>query len=136
VGVPRRPRTVSHRLFAESLATPKLIIFAIRTRRLPFFRNRPTLTLTLAALGVVTVGAIPPAAPLAHTWGFQPLPAGYLTALAGMVAAYLTLVEVGKRLFYRTSGPVAVPKPTVRAARFRNGRRPARQHPLQTDPRT
>jgi len=129
--------------FVESLATQTLIIFAIRTRRVPFFRSHPSLTLTLAALGVVTIGAILPATPIAHTLGFQPLPAGYFTALAGMVAAYLTLVEIGKRLFYRTTGPAAVPKPPTpqrhqrrRAARFRNGMHTASQSPIPADPHT
>ncbi len=51
--------------FVESLATQTLVIFAIRTRRVPFFRSHPSLPLTLAALGVVTVGAILPATPSA-----------------------------------------------------------------------
>ena len=36
--------------FVESLATQTLIIFAIRTRRVPFFRSRPGVVLTLADL--------------------------------------------------------------------------------------
>jgi Mg2+-importing ATPase len=86
--------------FVESLATQTLIIFAIRTRRVPFFRSHPSLPLTLAALGAVTVGALLPATPLAHTLGFQPLPGGFFAALAGMVVCYLVLIEFGKRLFY------------------------------------
>jgi Mg2+-importing ATPase len=46
--------------FVESLATQTLVIFAIRTRRIPFFRSRPSLPLTLAALAVVTVGTVLP----------------------------------------------------------------------------
>jgi len=86
--------------FVESLATQTLIIFAIRTRRVPFFRSRPSLPLTLAALAAVTVGAILPATPVAHALGFQPLPPAFFAALAGMVVGYLALIEVGKRLFY------------------------------------
>jgi Mg2+-importing ATPase len=89
--------------FVESLATQTLVIFAIRTRRIPFFRSHPSLPLTLAALGVVLVGALLPATPLAQTLGFQPLPGGFFAALAGMVIAYLGLVEIGKRLFYRAA---------------------------------
>ncbi len=104
--------------FVESLATQTLIIFAIRTRRVPFFHSHPSLPLTLAALGVVTVGAVIPATPLAHTLGFQPLPGAFFAALAIMVVAYLGLVEIGKRLFYgsaasrRLSTPA--PPPPVR----------------------
>jgi Mg2+-importing ATPase len=86
--------------FVESLATQTLIIFAIRTRRIPFFRSHPSLPLTLAALGVVMIGALLPATPLAGTLGFQPLPGGFFAALVGMVLGYLVLIEVGKRFFY------------------------------------
>jgi P-type Mg2+ transporter len=89
--------------FVESLATQTLVIFAIRTRRIPFFRSHPSLPLTLSALAVVAVGAVLPATPLAHTLGFQPLPGGFFVALAGMVIGYLALIEVGKRYFYRTA---------------------------------
>jgi len=86
--------------FVESLATQTLVIFAIRTRRIPFFRSHPSLPLTLAALGVVTVGALLPATPLAHTLGFQPLPGVFFLALAALVLCYLGLIEIGKRIFY------------------------------------
>jgi Mg2+-importing ATPase len=89
--------------FVESLATQVLVIFAIRTRRVPFFRSHPSLPMTLAALGVVTVGAVLPATPLAHTLGFAPLPGVFFAALAGMVVAYLVLIECAKRWFYRTA---------------------------------
>ena len=89
--------------FVESLATQTLVIFAIRTRRIPFFRSHPSLPLVLAALGVVVVGSVLPATPLAHTLGFRPLPALYFAALAAMVIGYLVLIEVGKRIFYRTA---------------------------------
>jgi Mg2+-importing ATPase len=110
--------------FVESLATQTLVIFAIRTRRVPFFRSRhPSLPLVLAALGVVTVGALLPATPLARLLGFEPLPAAFFAALAGMVVCYLVLIEVGKRLFYR-----AVPTTSphgLRPSRNRHMRRRA-----------
>jgi Mg2+-importing ATPase len=93
--------------FVESLATQTLVIFAIRTRRIPFFRSHPSLPLTLAALSVVAVGALLPATPVAHALGFQPLPGGFFAALGGMVLAYLALIEVGKRIFYRAAAITA-----------------------------
>ena len=121
--------------FVESLATQTLIIFAIRTRRIPFFRSHPSLPLTLAALGVVAVGTVLPATPLAHALSFQPLPGGFFAALAGMVAGYLVLVEVGKRLFCgaAAAAPVGPPRRQPRrqhlrrrAAHFSTGSRPPR----------
>ena len=108
--------------FVESLATQTLVIFAIRTRRIPFFRSHPSLPLILAAAGVVALGALLPATPLAHTLGFQPLPAGYYAALAGMVAGYLALIELGKRVFYRTLPTATARRP---ADRYRHLRRRA-----------
>jgi Mg2+-importing ATPase len=89
--------------FVESLATQTLVIFAIRTRRVPLFRSRPSLALTCAALGVVAVGAVLPASPLAGILGFSPLPPAFFAALCALVVAYLVLVEIGKWAFYRAA---------------------------------
>jgi Mg2+-importing ATPase len=97
--------------FVESLATQTLVIFAIRTRRIPFFRSHPSLPLTLAALGIVTLGTLLPATPLAHALGFQPLPGGFFAALAGMALCYLVLIEIGKRIFYGATPTTAPPTP-------------------------
>ncbi len=94
--------------FVESLATQSLVIFAIRTRRIPFFRSRPSMPLTIATFSCVTIGVLLPYSPLAHTLGFTALPAALLAVLAAMIPIYLVLVEVGKRRFYRvrTRGPL------------------------------
>jgi Mg2+-importing ATPase len=111
--------------FVESLATQTLVIFAIRTRRVPFFRSRPSWPLILAALSVVAVGAALPATPLAHTLGFTPLPLTFFAALVAMVVGYLALIEFGKGLFYRTARtPAAPPAPDNRHRHLR--RRTAR----------
>ena len=112
--------------FVESLATQTLVIFAIRTRRVPFFRSHPSRPLTLSALAVVTVGAVLPSTPLAHTLGFQPLPGLFFAALAAMVIAYLGLIEVGKRLFYGAAQTVPdKPPPDAHRRRRRHLRRRA-----------
>ncbi|MHA6757986.1 magnesium-translocating P-type ATPase [Streptacidiphilus sp. PAMC 29251] len=107
--------------FVESLATQTLVIFAIRTRRIPFFRSHPSLPLTLAALSVVAVGALLPATPLAHTLGFQPLPGAFFGALVAMVLGYLALIEAGKRIFYRAER--ATPTKRTPYSRHRHLRR-------------
>jgi Mg2+-importing ATPase len=96
------------------------VIFAIRTRRIPFLRSHPSLPLTLAALGVVTVGALLPGSPIGPTLGFAPLPGGFFAALAAMVICYLALIEVGKRLFYGApTRAAAAPVPAGRHQRRR-----------------
>jgi Mg2+-importing ATPase len=113
--------------FVESLATQTLIIFAIRTRRVPFFRSHPSLPITLAALGAVTVGALLPATPAARLLGFTPLPIGYFAALALLAVGYLALVEAGKRMFFRHAG-AEPPKRQRRPNAHRHVRRPVQQH--------
>ncbi|TVT33902.1 magnesium-translocating P-type ATPase [Amycolatopsis rhizosphaerae] len=112
--------------FVESLATQTLVLFAIRTRRIPFFSSHPSLPLLLASLGVIAVGAVLPVTPFAAALGFTPLPFGFFAALVVMVVCYLGLVEIGKRLFYGVPhAPVTAPPRDLarrharrRAARF------------------
>jgi P-type Mg2+ transporter len=112
--------------FVESLATQTLVIFAIRTRRIPFFRSRPSVPLTLAAFGVVTAGAVLPFTPLARILGFRPLPGLFFLVLILMVISYLALIELGKYWFYRTCRPPAAPPPRQRIPGHRVHRRAAR----------
>jgi P-type Mg2+ transporter len=113
--------------FIESIATQTLIIFAIRTRRVPFFRSRPSTGLFCASLAVVAVGVYLPLSPLAGVLGFDPLPPLFFLTLVGLVVPYLVLVEIAKSWFFsraaqRPAVPLA-PRGTVhhisrRAARF------------------
>ncbi len=88
--------------FVESLATQCLVIFVIRTRRIPFYRSRPSAPLFVTTIACAVLGAaIPFIPPLAHLFGFTPLPAAFLGILVLMIATYLVLVDLGKRWFYR-----------------------------------
>jgi P-type Mg2+ transporter len=111
--------------FVESLATQTLVIFAIRTRKVPFFHSRPSLPLTCSTLAVATVGAVIPLTPLADPLGFVQPPLTFYLALAGLVVVYLVLIEFAKTLFFAESQAHA---PTVRrrTRRHRLQRRAAR----------
>ena len=104
--------------FVESLATQSLIVFAIRTHRVPFFHSRPATPLAVATMICVAIGVLLPFSPFAHVLGFVALPVSCLAALAVMIVIYLVLAELGKLRFYR----VRPPGPPV--AR----RRPEREH--------
>ncbi len=86
--------------FVESIATQTLIIFAIRTRRVPFLRSRPSVGLLAASLGVVAVGIFLPLSPLAGVLGFDPLPALFFITLLALALVYLVLVELAKKWFF------------------------------------
>jgi Mg2+-importing ATPase len=102
--------------FVESLATQTLIVFAIRTRRIPFVRSRASAALTASVLAVVAIGAVIPYTPFGTLIGFRPLPAPFFLALVGMVALYLVLVETAKHYFYRLADARAIRELAVREA--------------------
>jgi Mg2+-importing ATPase len=87
--------------FVESIATQTLVVYVIRTRRVPFFRSRPSLPMLLVPTGAALVGAILPYTGLANLLGFTPLPTVFFLILFGMVVVYLFLVELAKTRFYR-----------------------------------
>lgn len=86
--------------FVESLATQTLIIFAIRTRRIPFVRSRPGAILVLATSAAIGVGILLTISPVASRLGFTPLPWQFFTALVLLTVGYLVLVEITKSVFY------------------------------------
>ena len=114
--------------FVESLATQTLVIFAIRTRRVPFLRSRPSLALAVATVAVVVVGLVLPFSPLAALLGFRSLPAAFLAVVVWLAVVYLALVEVAKRYFFAAK---AGPEPRrLRAHAHRVHRRAGRfSHP-------
>jgi len=110
--------------FMESLATETLIIFAVRTRRVPFFKSRPSAGLTFAVLGIVAIGCYLPYSPLSSVLGFSPVPAPFFLALAGMTLLYLFIVEMLKKRFFRRTLPAT--KPRHRGSASRIARRASR----------
>lgn len=86
--------------FVESVASQVLVIFVIRTRRNPL-RSHPNHWLVLTSLGVVLTAMGLPFTPLAHYLGFTPLPLAYFGLLAGLLVAYLLMVEGAKQWFYQ-----------------------------------
>jgi Mg2+-importing ATPase len=88
--------------FVESLATQTLVVFVIRTRRVPFIRSRPSVPMIVTPVTCAVVGAVLPFTPLADFLGFTALPLSFFLILVGMIATYLVLVEVAKGRFYAT----------------------------------
>ncbi|HLN46772.1 MAG TPA: magnesium-translocating P-type ATPase, partial [Magnetospirillaceae bacterium] len=86
--------------FVESFVTQTLVIFAIRTRRVPFWRSRPSLPLTATTLGACAIGASLPFSPFAAFFGFSPLPVAlFSVVMLLIVTVYFALVEIAKSMF-------------------------------------
>ncbi len=103
--------------FVESIATQTLVIYVIRTRRIPFLRSLPSKTMLTLPIACALIGAALPFTPLHHILGFTALPLAFFLILVGMIMAYLVLVEVAKTRFYAVR-PSPVERPTTRRQRF------------------
>lgn len=113
--------------FIESIATQTLIIFAVRTRRVPFLRSRPSTGLIVASLSVVAVGVWLPFSPVGDVLGFAALPAPFFLALVGMILGYLVCVDAAKAWFFaRPAQRVVSAPPRTRHYPHRVQRRSAR----------
>ena len=87
--------------FVESLSTQTLVVFVLRTRKSPFYKSKPGKYLLFSSLAVVAIAIGLPYVPFSSVFGFSPPPATFYVALAGIIAAYLLLTEVVKKLFNR-----------------------------------
>jgi len=88
--------------FVESLATATLIVLAVRTRRVPFWRSRPSRILLATVLGIVGLGVAVTYLPLGQVFDFSALPLPFFGALLGMILGYLVLVEFAKRALFKS----------------------------------
>ncbi len=86
--------------FLESVVTASLIVLVIRTRK-RFYLSRPSTPLLLATLAIVALVLVLPYTPLAHLFGFVPLPAVFLLVLGGIMVFYVATAETAKAIFYR-----------------------------------
>lgn len=90
--------------FVESLFTQTFVVYIIRTQKIPFFESRPSKTLLLSTLGIVTFGCVLPYTPLGTFFKFVPLPPLFFGILAAMAFAYLLLAQYVKSIFIRKFG--------------------------------
>ena len=84
----------------ESVVSASLIVLVIRSRK-PFFKSRPGKFLALAIFLCTAVTLILPYTPLAGSLGFSPLPPLFFVLIGILIALYILLAEVAKKIFYR-----------------------------------
>lgn len=87
--------------FMESLATQILVIFVIRTRKIPILESVPGKYLLISALSMLLVGFLVPFSPLNSYFNFVNLSFQVILTIVGLVATYLILAQCLKVWFYR-----------------------------------
>jgi len=87
--------------FVESLITQTLIVYIIRTKRIPFVESQPSLPMLLVTVMVMACCAWLPYSPLSSYLGMVPLPASYWLWIAGFMLSYGVITHWVKLWFYK-----------------------------------
>lgn len=90
--------------FLESLCTQTLVIYVIRTGKLPFIESKPSAYLVITSLLIITAGLVIPFSSLSRPFGFVRPPLLYFPTLVVIVALYLFMVQMVKAWFVRKYG--------------------------------
>ncbi len=93
---PARAHVFQTGWFVESLMTQTLIIYVIRTNKIPFIQSHASRPLMLTTLAVMALGIWLPYSPVASSLGFTRLPAMYWPILMVTLLAYMSLTQVMK----------------------------------------
>ena len=87
--------------FLESMLTQILVVFIIRTKKIPFVQSWPSWPLLASTLVVLAVACMAALSTVGSFFGFQRLGVGSIVTLGLIVAGYLLSAEIVKRVFYR-----------------------------------
>ena len=90
--------------FVESLLTQTMIVYIIRTRRIPFFESMPSPAMMATTVLVMLAGAWLPYSPMASMLGLVPLPLVYWAWIGGFLLTYAILTHKVKVWFINRFG--------------------------------
>jgi Mg2+-importing ATPase len=90
--------------FIESLVTQTVVIYVIRTVKIPLFESRPARFLVLTSLIIIAFGILLPFTPLAKGFGLVIPPNFYFVVLGLIVAVYLVMVYFAQQFFIKKFG--------------------------------
>ncbi|MFI5145132.1 MAG: magnesium-translocating P-type ATPase [Ignavibacteria bacterium] len=90
--------------FLESIITQTLIIYIIRTHKIPFIQSRPSKYLVLTSVIIVIIALILPYTSLAPALGLVQPPAIFYLYLVLIVLVYMGLVQLVKMWFVKKYG--------------------------------
>lgn len=88
--------------FVESLVTQSIVILAVRTKKVPFFKSIPARYVVLSALGAAVASIIIAQTSIGTLFQFTPLTASYWIFLIAIVLCYIFVVEIVKKKFYES----------------------------------
>lgn len=90
--------------FIESLCTQTLVVYIIRTSKIPFIESKPSKFLIWTSMLIIAIGIVIPFSPLAEPFGFVRPPVLYFAVLVLIIAAYLFSVYFARNWFVKKYG--------------------------------
>lgn len=90
--------------FVESMWSQTLVIHMIRTPKIPFVQSRASVPVTFLTFAGIAVVTLIPFTPLGAALELTALPGVYFAWLAAIVAGYMLLATVVKKLYVRRYG--------------------------------
>ena len=88
--------------FVESIATQILVIFLIRSRRLPWRANRPNPILLMTSIGALIAAIMLAVGPWGGWFGFAGPTIPLMLVIVTITLSYLVAAEAAKRVALRT----------------------------------
>ncbi|AEF16796.1 magnesium-translocating P-type ATPase [Thermoanaerobacterium xylanolyticum LX-11] len=90
--------------FVESLWTQTMVVYMLRTEKIPFIQSLPAIPLLLSTLTAIVIGTIIPYTAFGKQLGMLPLPVLYFLFLAITIFSYLALSQFVKTKFINKYG--------------------------------
>ena len=90
--------------FIESLWSQTLVIYALRTPKVPFLQSNASLIVMLVTAIGIAVGTIIPYTAFGENLGMLPLPGNFFIWLFLTIVAYLGLVTLMKNIYIKKHG--------------------------------
>jgi Mg2+-importing ATPase len=87
--------------FLESITTQTLVVYIIRTKKIPFLQSSPSRALVFSSLGVTAIAWAMVFLPIGSFLKFTPLSAVSIIAIIVITLAYLVLTQYVKEWFYK-----------------------------------
>lgn len=90
--------------FVMSLWSQTIVLYALRTEKLPFIQSNPSFPFFLVTMLGIVVGTLVPFTNLGEAIGLLSLPSNYWIGLLLTVLAYLLLVTLVKHWYINKNG--------------------------------
>jgi len=87
--------------FITSFATQILVVFVIRTKRVPFFKSNPAKSLIISVFSFLAIALLLALGPIKNIFGFAPLSLAMIFSALIITLLYLVCIEFAKRKFYQ-----------------------------------